>query len=144
MLQLATDDPAAAYMLLLQQLSKTVEAIASAHRAAGDLTRARAVETMSEVQLHSVHARLRETQPAGLSVATTERPLTLSAREQRVAYAAEIDARTDISEEIKQVLKARHADTVGQNGARRDRPVESPPATPTRPARVDRDNDVER
>jgi hypothetical protein len=119
MLQLATDDPTAAYMLLLQQLSKTVEAIASAHRAAGDLTRARAVETMSAVQLHSVHARLRESQSAGKSVATIERPRTLSAREQRVAYAAEIDARSDISEEIKHVLKAQHADTVGLNGRER-------------------------
>ncbi|MDR6912983.1 hypothetical protein J2W54_004996 [Rhodococcus fascians] len=145
MLQLATDDPTAAYMLLLQQLSKTVEAIASAHRAAGDLTRARAVETMSAVQLHSVHARLRETQPAGKSVASIERPRTLSAREQRMAYAAEIDARTDISEEIKQVLKAQHADTVGldETGGRAQQ-AESTRASANRPRRLDRDKDVER
>nr|WP_256980119.1 relaxase/mobilization nuclease domain-containing protein [Rhodococcus sp. 15-1154-1] len=144
LLQVGTSDPAAGYMLLLHQLTKTVQAIADAHRAAGDLTRALTVETLARTELAAVRARLQPVPAAQalssspVSVAERTRPLTAS--EQRKAYNAEVDARTDISEEIKEVLKARHVDSVGlPSPARGQRPLVSPEATPNQDQQRGRD-----
>ncbi len=145
MLQVGTTDPSAAYMLLLHQLTKTVHAIADAHRAAGDLARASTVETLALTELAAVRARLEPTAEAyqatsPVSVAERTRPLTAS--EQRKAYDAEVDARTDISDEIKEVLKARHADTVGRPN--RSHTMASPQATPNRQSTRRNEPGVER
>lgn len=142
LLQVGTTDPAAGYMLLLHQLTKTVQAIADAHRAAGDLARASTVETLARIELAAVRARLQpvsEAAPATSPVSVAERTRPLTASEQRKAYNAEVDARTDISEEIKEVLKARHADTVGVAKSKGRRLTESPQAKPTRDGQLNRE-----
>ncbi len=146
LLQVGTTDPAAGYMLL-HQLTKTVQAIADAHRAAGDLARASTVETLTRTELAAVRARLQPVPDAQalssspVSVAERTRPLTAS--EQRKAYNAEVDARTDISDDIKDVLKARYVDTVGLDGSvGRGRPTASPQATPNRIAGTNQDRGV--
>nr|WP_249300227.1 MULTISPECIES: relaxase/mobilization nuclease domain-containing protein [unclassified Rhodococcus (in: high G+C Gram-positive bacteria)] len=149
LLQVGTTDPAAGHMLLLHQLTKTVQAIADAHRAAGDLTRASRVETLARTELATMRAQL---QPAPDAQALSSSPVTvaertrpLTASEQRRAYNAEVDARTDIAEDIKDVLKARYVDTVGLSkpvGVTRQ--TVSPRAAPNRgPDRVG-GNEVER
>ncbi|WP_072713684.1 relaxase/mobilization nuclease domain-containing protein [Rhodococcus rhodnii] len=47
-----------AYALLMRQLIKTTEAIAAAHRAAGDANRARELEALARTRLDAVHSRL--------------------------------------------------------------------------------------
>lgn len=49
---------AASCALLMRQLIKTVEVIAAAHRAAGDLTRARDLEMTARVELESIHRQI--------------------------------------------------------------------------------------
>lgn len=49
---------AASYALLMRQLIKTVEAIAAAHRAAGDLSLARDLEITARVELESIHRQM--------------------------------------------------------------------------------------
>ncbi|MBM4479793.1 relaxase/mobilization nuclease domain-containing protein (plasmid) [Prescottella equi] len=98
----------ASYALLLRQLMKTVEAIASAHRAAGDAARARELETMARTQLDAVHRQLpvsREdpAQPArDGGVAVLERPVERDTNapraEEGVRDAATESARRDVSD----------------------------------------------
>ncbi|OZC46341.1 MULTISPECIES: relaxase/mobilization nuclease domain-containing protein [Nocardiaceae] len=148
LLQVGTTDPAAGYMLLLHQLTKTVQAIADAHRAAGDLARASTVETLARTELAAVRARLQPVSAAALAtspVSVAERTRLLTASEQRKAYNAEVDARTDISDEVKAVLKARHADTVGRpNLSRTMGQSQSPQAAPNRQSTRQNEPGVER
>lgn len=73
---------AASYALLLRQLIKTVEAIAAAHRAAGDLTRARDLEMTARGELEAIHRRMPQPRTeiehveSEGSVAVLERPAT--------------------------------------------------------------------
>jgi len=77
---------AASYALLMRQLIKSVEAIAAAHRAAGDLSRARDLEMTARVELEAIHRQMPQQMPqprAGVeqvesegNVAVLERPVT--------------------------------------------------------------------
>lgn len=146
MLQLTTHDATASYMLLLRQLTKTVEAIAAAHRAAGDVRRAHAVESMARTHLATVHRQLqRQTPVASVAVERAVDP-----RKERAERVAAIDARTDISAEEKAVLKSADLDRStshrpaprpsGPHGS----PVRSPEASPTRDTARDTDREVDR
>lgn len=73
---------AASYALLMRQLIKAVEAIAAAHRAAGDLTRARDLEMTARGELEVIHRRMPQPRTAVEqvesegSVAVLERPVS--------------------------------------------------------------------
>ncbi|MBY6438118.1 hypothetical protein HQ602_17225 [Rhodococcus kroppenstedtii] len=150
LLQMTTDDPSAAAVLLLRQLTKTVEAIAAAHRANGDLARARSLESVATTQLRAVRARLhREVGPSttagSVAVAEHRRPLTAQAR--REAYEAQVDARTDLSDELKDVLKGHFADTDGVAAPGSSRgPANPPTAQPSQfgGRESERDGGIER
>ena len=66
---------AVSYALLLRQLIKATEAIADAHRAAGDAQRAAELETFARTRLEVVHKGIQAASGA-LPVVLTDRPQT--------------------------------------------------------------------
>jgi len=77
-------DKTAAYALLLRQLMKTTQAIAAAHRAAGDAGSAAEIETFTQTELEAVHRQLavpREpsTEPEHGTVAVIKKPIESAA-----------------------------------------------------------------
>ncbi len=88
---------ATSYALLMRQLIKAVEAIAAAHRAAGDLSRARDLEMTARVELEAIHrqmpqprAEVEHVESEG-SVAVLERPVSEERTTTEPASAPEHD-----------------------------------------------------
>ena len=145
LLQATTTDPTAAMALLLHQLMRTLDAVAAAHRAAGEADRAAQLIAVRMRHLDGLHARLANPMTAATAFEVraerTDRvPVGAGPRTQE-QLAADIAAAQSAAPVGSARVRVAVQDQTGRDAEDLNRP-----ATPidTRRGRQDRDRDRER